>query len=261
MQNLNAPSVIFGVCEQHAISNEMLGEIVSYGLGATISANDVAGFFNSYGLNGNKLFSANLASSGTGSTGTTNTGTGTGSGSSVASAVDGLDVKILDVVTTNNNTGILSSASLKAAIIAQIGQTAYDQLFAVSGYDLNRDGMISTADFGGGSFASLPANQSTVESFFFGTSIRALKAIDMEEIIGVTNFLSQNETQLAAGNASVMAAYFDLVYNMMIDPASPPLLTDQQIADSIIMGAVASAQVMDGQPITLAGIFSSDAFM
>lgn len=257
IQNLNSPSTIYGVCEQFAISNEVLGEIVSYGLGRSVSASDVAGYYNAHGLNGNKLFNANLGSLvNTGNNTSTNTGSNT-----TPSSFDGLNVNVFGVITTNDNTGILSSASLKAAIVAQIGQSAYDQLFAVSGYDVNRDGVISTADVGGGNFASQPATQASVESLFFGTSIRALKSIDLSEATELIDFLSINSTQLEAGNAGVMSAFNDLVLNMMSDLASPPLFTDQQIADSIIMGAVAAAQVMDGQPITLAGIFSPDSFM
>jgi hypothetical protein len=86
------------------------------------------------------------------------------------------------VVKLDTYSGVLSTASLHASIVALTGAAAYDQAFSAAPYDTNHDGVLDASELGTSAVGSLPATEASIESIFYGTVINALKSFDATEL-------------------------------------------------------------------------------
>lgn len=226
MGNLESPALVFNTAKQYGITSSMLAEIVAPAVpGATASL--VEGFFTSKGLDGTSL--AEHSSS---------------SGSELLPA----DVAALSsLVTFNTNTGVLSTASLRAAVITGTVTTAeYNAAFNPAHYAGSGDGTITGAELGVSNFPSFAATQENFESIYYGTTIKAFKAIDMSEIMQISDFVQKNGAAIDAGNQAALDAYIDLMVSVFEDPAAQPLFTDQQLAESIVTSTKVFVELVAG---------------
>lgn len=164
---------------------------------------------------------------------------GDGSASAISDDFLGLE----SLVTLNTNTGILSTASLRAAIVAQTGQAAYDYAFDPATYD-NGDGTLTASELGLTQFANLPATEETIESLYFGTMIEALQSIDGDEVLELNTYITAHQAELLSG--SLPQEYIDLVISVFSDPGNPPIIPDGTIADAIVTGSVVFIAAVNG---------------
>lgn len=180
---------------------------------------------------------------GSDSDGNTGGGSNGSSGSSELLPSDMAELAIL--VTMNTNGGILSTASLRANVLANLtNDSDYYALFDPSSYWGSEDGIFSADDIGVPGVSSFSATTENLESIYYGTVIKALKAIDMDEAMQIGNFIQANTAALEAGNQTVLDQYIALMVSVFKDPATTPLFTDQQIADSTVMGTAMAAQLV-----------------
>lgn len=160
---------------------------------------------------------------------------------------------LASLVALDQETGILSVSSLRSAVIngttislygqsMSIGGTgadAYNTAFDPSNYEGAGDGVLTPEELGVAGLGTLSATSETLESLFYGTIIKALKAIDTSELVEIQNFILQNAAALEAGGEAIFAQYLDLMIGVYEDPASSPVFNN----DTIYMTAVMAAEV------------------
>lgn len=172
-----------------------------------------------------------------------NTGGSSGSSELLASDME----ELTSLVTMNTNGGILSTESLREATLKDLANDAYYyELFNPSNYWGHEDGIFAAEEIGapGANIQNFVATTENLESIYYGTAIKALKAIDMDEAMQIGNFIQANAAALEAGNQTVLDQYIALMVSVFRDPAAVPLFTDQQIADSTAMGTAMAAQLV-----------------
>lgn len=146
------------------------------------------------------------------------------------------------LITLNAHTGTLSTASLRAAVIAQTGEAAYNLAFDPASYD-DGDGSLSASDLGLTQFASVPATEDAIESLYYGTAIAALQSIDGPEVVELATYVNAHQADLQGD--SLPQEYINLLISIFSDPAIPPLFDDATIADAIITGTVFFVSVVN----------------
>lgn len=172
------------------------------------------------------------------------TGGGTGNYELVP---DDMTALASSLVTMNNNSGILSTASLRAGVLAELTDDSdYYLLFDPSNYPGAVDGTFTAEDFGVPGLSNFAATTENLESIYYGTAIKAFKAIDMNEILAISNFVQSNAAALQAENQTVFDQYIALMVSVFEDPAVTPILSDQQLADALIQGTALSATLVGG---------------
>lgn len=145
---------------------------------------------------------------------------------------------LLSIVELNDNTGILSTESLRSAVIGLTNEADYNTAFDPSSYEGAEDGVFSSEDLGFDTLGNLPATAETLESLMYGTMINALKAFDMAEVQELTAFLQANPDL-----TGVEQEYIDLMISIFEDEGNPPLYDDSTVADLVIAGTVAFVEI------------------
>lgn len=171
-------------------------------------------------------------------------GSSNGSGSdNPGGAISDDFLALQSLITLNTHTGTLSTTSLRAAVIAQTGEAAYNQAFDPASYD-DGDGTLTANDLGLTQFNSLPATEDTIESLYYGTAIAALQSIDGPEVVELSNYVNSHQAELQGD--TLPQEYIDLLISIFSDPGNPPLFDDATVADAIITGTVFFVTVVSG---------------
>lgn len=230
--NLNSPGVVFSTCKQYGITTSMLGEIAGGYTSAQVTA-----FFSSHGINASAL----------------DPSTSTATSQFVPSNLSGLT----SLLSLDTYSGALSLASLRAQVVAATNSTDYNRTFSPTNYPGSEDGTFSAADLGVSHLGSLPATTETMESLFFGTMIKALKAIDIQEVTELQNFLTSNLSGIQSGNTAVLSQYTNLLVGIFQDQAAFQVIPDATIATVAVQAGVAMVQLVGqgSSPALLDGLF------
>lgn len=154
---------------------------------------------------------------------------------------------LVGILTLNQNGGGLSTEALRNGVIAQTGEAPYYHLFNPSSFEGADDGTWSVEDLGFSSLGALPATAATLESLFYGTMIRTIKAFDEQEIQALDDFAFNNAAALEAMDQAVVQTYVGMVLDAYADEANPPLLTDDQIATAMVMTTAGFVGMAQGQ--------------
>lgn len=147
---------------------------------------------------------------------------------------------LISLAVLNNNSGILSTQSLRDSIVAQTGVTAYNNLFDPTGFPGFEDGTFSAEELGVLALGNLPATQATIESLFYGTIINAYKRIDVAEVNEMVAF----STSIQPGTIPDPQTVLDLVIGIFEDEAANPAFTDEVIATTITQTVAVMADVI-----------------
>ncbi|MES2787969.1 MAG: hypothetical protein V4684_21050 [Pseudomonadota bacterium] len=158
---------------------------------------------------------------------------------------------LVSLLQLNSRSGVLSNASLKAAVVAQTGEANYLATFTPDGVDGGEDGTWTTDELGFTHLGNLPATVATIESLFYGTWLHIFTSIDQGEATQLSDFATQNQAGLESGDAATFELYADLILAAMADPA-PPLVSDAMLAQYLLVpvivemvGQVASGTDLD----------------
>lgn len=171
-----------------------------------------------------------------------------GDGTTMHTVLDADLSALQSLVSLNSATGVLSTASLRAAIVAETGQTAYDRAFTPSTYG-NGDATLTAEELGFSSLGNLPATEETVESLFYGTTITALKSIDMNEITQLSSYVQSHQAQLQSGE--LPQGFIDLMVSIYTTPAAAPIFNDAIIAQTITAVGIVMVQTVASGDSTL----------
>lgn len=231
---INNPQFLHQVFARVGITNQMVAEI------ADVPVEVVRTYFSSQGLDPKAL----EGNSGSGTPGTT-------------TLFPEDYAPLAKLAAFNSESGELSTTSLRAKVIAKTGAAAYDKAFSPSTFAGSQDGTITAEEFGYSSLGNFAATQENFESLFYGTTIKMYKAIDMNEIMQLGDFVSnpKNQAALAQQDPAVLKQYINLIVAMFEDPANPPLYSDAALAQVLtittqamvtVVGQQSNANVFDG---------------
>lgn len=212
LAHLNDPHAIVATARQYGITNDMLGEIAG-----GYSAAEVRGYLAGFGIDATPLEAESLF------------------------PPDMLAFS--GVMALNAATGELSTASLRAQVIAHTGESAYNAAFDPNHYAGGLDGIFSAADLGVSSLGDLPATAATLESLFYGTIIRLAGTLDMQEAMEVAQFVQEKGAALENEDPAVLQEFMALMHGIVADPGNPPALGEDQIAQAAVASAVALVAV------------------
>ncbi len=146
-------------------------------------------------------------------------------------------MELVQLLQLNNRTGVLSNASLKAAVIAQTGEANYLATFTPDSVDGGGDGVWTPDELGFSHLGTLPATVATIESLFYGTYLHIFTSIDQGEAVQLSNFAIANQVGLETGDEATYELYVDLILEVMADPA-PPLVSDAMLAQYIMVPVI-----------------------
>lgn len=232
--HVDHPALIFNTARDYGINSSMLAEIVSPWVPG-VNAGLVEDFFDSHGLDGSALSPGSGGDSGTGE------------------ILPEELAALASLVMLNNNSGLLSTESLRAGVLGELPVDAYYyQLFDPAGYEGAGDGTFTADELGIPGLSNLAATTESLESLYYGTLITAFKAIDVDEIMQIQNFVQANAGALESGSPAVLDQYIGLMVSVFQDPAATPLFPDNELASTIVMATAAAAELMGGgDPLAL----------
>lgn len=166
---------------------------------------------------------------------------------------------LASLVSLDNETGALSLATLRSEVIngatftifgQQLhvdgtGADAYNAAFDISRYADASDGTLTPEELGFSHLGTLTnVTSETLESLFYGTLIKAFKAIDVNELSEIQTFVTQNMAGLEAFDEGVMSAYIDMLVGVFEDPASQPIFDDTTIAYTAVFATSVYVQLV-----------------
>jgi hypothetical protein len=213
MANMATPINIYNAALQYKIDSKMLAEIVAPNFPG-VTSRGVENFFNSVGLKGMELNPLEIES---------NDG---------AVLWQGLN-ELSPLYSFNNNTGMLSTASLRSSVSSKVGTATYNRIFDVKLLPGAADGVLSTTDLGFSHLGEIKATTANYESLFYGTLINAVRNISESEVIAFDDFLNANAAALDADDRSLVPQIKTIISDMVRDPVSandPAYMTDAEIA-------------------------------
>ena len=236
---LQSPAEIYSVCLEFGINSRMLAEIVQPFVPG-VAASDVEAFFSSAGFNALDLRNAGAlepipmpspaplpAPSPMPAPLPGPAPEGGGFGGLLPPEFGAL----FSFVSLNDNTGVLSNASLREAGLGL--SSAYWSAFDPGSFGGNADGIWSTDELGFSSLGNLPATAETLESLFYGTVIRLARSIDEQEANQLDAFVEANEAALEAGNSATIGSLIQQLSQAFSTPAAVPLVSDQELAAAL----------------------------
>lgn len=201
LSHLEEPSTIFNTAKEFGVTTSMLNEITGY------STNDIRDYFASFGLNTAEL----------------------DNDLSGERALLAPDLQpLVNFLTFNEDSGILSTASLRDSIIAKTNANDYSTLFDPGTIKGASDGVFTPGELGTGHLGNVSATAETLESLFYGTLISTSRAIDEQEAEQINAFLAANPDEHE--NETVSSSYIELALSVYGDPAPRPAYSDREIA-------------------------------
>lgn len=221
LSNLGNPAAIYNAAKQHKIDSQMLAEIVDP-IYPKITAEQIEDFFTGKGLNGKGLNTAVLNPA-----------------APVKSWQGGSP--IADLMTFNDNSGNLSNESLRNAVVAKVGEDKYLSAFNPRIVPGSADGMLSTADLGFSQLGDIEATWQNMESLYYGSMIKTLRAISVSEYLEWQAFQLKNSAKLSIQDPATVSAMNSLMLSFMLDPATtndPSILNDTDLSMAVQEGLV-----------------------
>lgn len=184
--NIDNPEVIFNVALQYGITTQHLSDITGY------DSLDISIYFQELGMDPHQLNDVRILAN-------------TLSGDFVTFARGPADdFELSKLIDFNNQTGVLSNASLREQIKADLDNSPmYDAFFQpVFGYQ-NADGLYTPDETGVSRLGNFEATSENLESIFFGTLINILNSAETEEMDQIASSEDINETVLLIADALI----------------------------------------------------------
>lgn len=200
--NVDQPDVIYSAARQNGVTNEMLNEIT------TFSTTVISEYFVSADLDPVKL--------------------------DYTSILANFDLATLEtLVGFNNNTGVLSNASLGEAVRPLLVEPlVYDFSFdPIYSHIQPNDGIYDAEELGVGHLSDVPATNESVESLFYGSLINMFSMLDESELNEIDLFPKDDNPE-----------GFQVLLLEALSDSSSTVRTDEQVADLVIVNA---AQIVD----------------
>jgi hypothetical protein len=229
--NMDQPIQIYNAAKQYKIDSQMLAEIVQEQFPG-VNAAQVEAFFNQHGLKGNDLNAANLKPT------------------PVVQSWQG-DSPIKSLFTLNNNVGILSNESMRAAVVNKVGLEKYMNTFSPQYIPGADDGVLSVADLGFPQIGNIKATWQNIESLYYGTMIKMLRNVTYGEAAELNTFAVKNQSALMTEDPEVLRQFEKLMLDIFIDPPTVfdrSALSDFDISQSVQSGLAAAVPLVGVEP-------------
>ncbi|MCB1935969.1 MAG: hypothetical protein KDF59_08510 [Nitrosomonas sp.] len=179
LSHATEPWTIFNTAKQHGVTTLMLSEITGF------STDIISGYFASYGIDATELNSNSM-----------NPDDDSSAGKRDLLSPD--MVSLANVISFNENTGVLSTAALRESITSFIGLEVYNSRFEPNNFKGSEDGVFTPEELGGIThLGNIPATRENLESLFYGTAINAYRNFSFEEFadLSLNNNGDPNETR------------------------------------------------------------------
>lgn len=158
---------------------------------------------------------------------------------------------LTQLVVFNDNTGVLATDSLRTAAMSQVNPNAYWNVFDPGQYDEAGDGVLSADDLGVPGLVDFTATPENLESLLYGTVIKIFKSIDVTEA-------QQLQDWMLSGADAEDSTH--LIVQILSTPATTPLLSDEDLAQTVAATIVASVELVgvgdDSYGGVLGGLFA-----
>lgn len=199
--NIDNPTVLYEAAQNNAVTLEILSEITDF------QSNEISEYFTNAMLDPEKLCNVSKL---------------------INSELGALE----SIVAFNNNTGILSTTSLKEEVLPLLlfnDSAAYDAFFKLplEWQFMAKDGIYDAAELNVIHLDNVPASKESIESLFFGTLLNVYLALDQAEL---------NQLNDARDNGSLNESQ-ELLVNALTDSPSPIAWTDETLADLVVAEA------------------------
>ncbi|HSH89258.1 MAG TPA: hypothetical protein VK996_04695 [Ramlibacter sp.] len=142
------------------------------------------------------------------------------------------------VLDLNDHTGVLSTLSLRTAILGSVTPAKYWAIFDPARYGGTGDGTLTAAELGVSHLGNLPATAETIESLFYGTFIDVATSIDFTEAGAIGTFFFNNLLGITTRNPATISQYVALFVDAAADPAALQAHPDGALANQMIVGMV-----------------------
>ncbi|WP_157670349.1 hypothetical protein [Chitinibacter sp. GC72] len=248
MSHLYDPALVFNTARSIGLTSNMLAEIVAPVVPG-VTAQQVEDFFTAQGLAGFQL---------------------RGSIVDTTPPADSREflpedmAALSSLVTMNTHSGVLSTEALRKAALDNLSNDAnYYALFNPASYQGAADQYFSGAELGIAGHAGFAATTANLESVYYGTVINTIQAIDYSEIQAINAFTKKYDVIAIEARPDLYPKQanelFALLQSVFEDPASPPIYTDQTLAQIIVQSTVGMAgEISNGDGSALFdGILSS----
>lgn len=197
LSHIDEPLNIFNTAKQFNVTTSMLSEITGF------SINDIREYFASFGLDTTELNTERLL---------------------LSSDL----LPLANFLAFNDDSGGLSTATLREGVIAATNSDDYLTFFDPSSFQGSEDGVFTPEELGTAHLGNVPATTETLESLFYGTFISTSRDIDTQELQQIDVFLEANPDELE--NDTVSLKYIELAISVFNDPAPAPFFSEPQIA-------------------------------
>ena len=225
--NLGKPATIYNVAKQFKIDSQMLADIVAPQFPG-LTAAQVEAFFNKQGLYGNGLNVFEID---------TNTQSLLWHGAT----------ELAPMYAFNQNSGILSTQSLRDTVIAKVGTAKYIKAFSPSDLPGSADGTLSTTDLGFSHLGEIEATWQNFESLYYGSMINFSKAVSQSEVTALLNFVDANKDTLPNESREIVSQVYAQLIEIFKDPTDsddPSAISDSEIATYIVEYVVNAVRLL-----------------
>lgn len=221
--NLSNPKTVFDVCKNGGVDSTMIAEILNP-LAPGLNAATVESFFSSKGLNGSALKAAPVVDPDAGK-------------------IDLISKDLKEMswqISMNDNTGELSTASLRKEVLKELSKSEYNAMFEPNHYKGSADGIFTGAELGVSGLDSFAATSANLESLFYGTLINCYQSLDSFEVSTLQMMLPSNPTLTQSENWMVE----HMLLSFVRSPTTQPVLNNAAVAEVVVDAAVATAKLV-----------------
>lgn len=232
--NLSNPKTVFDVCKNGGIDSTMIAEILNP-LAPGLNAATVESFFSSKGLNGSALKATPMVDLDAGKM-----------------ELISKDLKDMSwQISMNDNTGKLSTETLRKAVLKELSKSDYDAMFDPKQYKGSADGTFTSTELGVSGLDSFAATNANLESLFYGTLINCFKSLDQSEVDMFNWFVQLNPSGIKSGDSGLMNMLESMFISYVKSPTDTPAFDDAAVAKKIVNTTVAAAQLVGTYDIGL----------
>jgi len=201
VENIDKPTVLYDAAQNNAVTLDMLSEFTSF------QSNEISEYFTTAMLDPEKLCN-------------------------VSKLINSELGTLESIVDFNNNTGILSTYSLKEQVLPLLllnDSAAFEAFFKlpVEWLFMAKDDLYDAAELNVTHLNNVPATTESIESLFFGTLLNIYSSLDQVE-------LNQLNDARDNGNLNESQA---LLVNALADSPTPIAWTEETLAELVIFEA------------------------
>lgn len=223
--NLNQPAIIYQVALDHGVTSAMLAEIYGQGVSAAVVEN----FFDGQGLDGSRLSAPN------------------------ANGWDSVNLEEIDWSAAEESLlqlstlyrpfetdGVLSARALTSRILEKVSLNSFNAFMETSSMDQNQDGIVTAEEAEAPGMPSFAATVANGAAHNYGFLIRALTALDANEVKNLENLLKDGPGATLQQTQDILTNYMETLVQALLTPANPAVMSNEEVADIIVTGMVSA---------------------